>query len=536
MPPKVSVVTCSHNRPGLLRRAVESMRAQTDPDWEHLICDDSSTDPGVMEVLRWARQDPRVTVWLGQENLDRPSVLWNFMLDRARGRYFTVLDDDNEKLPSFVARMSGELDSDSNLDVVTCGWCVVRDEERSDYFLNLNTSPERLNIGSTCDGGAMLYRRSIFERIGYFSEAIRTNEDWDWLRRATHFGTYKNLHEVHATYRSHYESRMIRSRSLGNDTDIQRVRARPLSPTIGARFYFPPADRLTASQRDVCATIRSASEAISWINVGGGDLCVIVSPFQMTNSELADAVQGYPRILTLHMEDPFALAANMERVQHVARYAEAWVCTNDAATVPYYRKLVGERIITCPSLGADALTAPVVAPERDIDVLFCGYAYPSRKRFMGELLPKLAGLRVVLIGDGWESVEGVEVLRTQEIGDARRYHAKARAVVCLHRVYGDCSDGPVEPETVNRGALEGYEGPRVFIDRTRPHHAFDEGDVVWYSTPGELAEQLRAYLSGPRAPEADRHAEKCRELYTYRTRLARMINCVRAPRYLAEIP
>ena len=43
MAPKVSVVTCSFNRPKLLKVAIESMRAQEDSDWEHLIYDDAPT-------------------------------------------------------------------------------------------------------------------------------------------------------------------------------------------------------------------------------------------------------------------------------------------------------------------------------------------------------------------------------------------------------------------------------------------------------------------------------------------------------------
>src|SRR6266850_5022341 len=193
MAPKVSIVTCSHNRPMLLRKAIESLRAQTDPDWEHLIYDDASTDKGVVDVLEWAMHDPRVRVWRGRENLNRPSVLWNYMLDRAHGRYFTVLDDDNMKLPTFVAAMSRVLDEETDIDVVTCGWRVDRPEggPEGDYFLNLSTSAARLTGLSTCDGGAMLYRRSSFERAGYFSEDLRTNEDWDWLRRAVATGKIK---------------------------------------------------------------------------------------------------------------------------------------------------------------------------------------------------------------------------------------------------------------------------------------------------------------------------------------------------------
>lgn len=535
MAPKVSVVTCSYNRPALLRAAIESLRKQTDPDWEHLIYDDASTDWEVHQILEWAMHDPRVRVWRGVENLDRPAVLWNYMLDRAMGRYFTVLDDDNEKLPTFVERMSHELDIDPKVDIVTCGWRVDRSEigmAPEDYFLNLSTSAERLRALSTCDGGAMLYRREIFERAGYFCEDQRTNEDWGWLRRALHNGRLKNLHEIHSTYRSHNGSRMNRSGALGNDNDVARVKARRLETEFGARAVYPPADRLTQSQRDVCAGVASGLRQIPWLTDGNG-LCLVVSPFQKTGAELSAEAAGANRILSLHMEDPYALSANLQRVQDLLKLSETWVCTNDAATVPYYQKLVGDRVLVCPSLSFNP-SVPVPETNTDIDVLVCGYAYPSRKKFMTKLLPLLEGLRVVLVGDEWKGF-ACATMPTQPVPETYALHARARAIVCLHRVHGDCSDGAVEPATVNRGYMEGAFGARVFVDRTRALHSTDEGDIAWYSGYGDLAGALHAYL-GNGTRHSPLFADKCRTLYTYRARLARIINCVRAPRYLVEIP
>ena len=182
--PKVSFVTCTYNRPRYLREAIESLRRQTDPDWEHLIYDDASTDIRVAETLAWAKEGPRVRVWRGDRNVNQPSKLWNFLLDRVRGRYVSCLDDDNTKLPEFVARMSAELEANPALDVVTCGWFVTDSDGVvcSEDHLNLQTSFEGNRQRSTCDGGSTLIRRSAFDRVGYFAEDIRTNEDWDWRR------------------------------------------------------------------------------------------------------------------------------------------------------------------------------------------------------------------------------------------------------------------------------------------------------------------------------------------------------------------
>lgn len=535
--PKVSVVTCSYNRPDFLREAVESLRRQTDPDWEHLIYDDESTDRRVERILAWAAEDPRVRVWRGKSNINRPAARWNFLLDRACGRYLTVLDDDNEKLPRFVAVMTGQLDADPALDIVTCGWWLQDDRDntgKKEQHLNLSTDPGALDDHSTCDGGAMLYRRGAFERAGYFSEAIRTNEDWDWLRRASRFAKIKNLDECLATYRCHKSNRMIGCENLGNSQDVNSVRVRDIRTSIGVRIVRPDPRRLTRSQEDATRGILGGLRVIPWVEPGE-DLAVVVAPFQIDERGLLKEIAPCRAVLFLHMEDPYALAANLERVRVVSMKKETWVATCDASCLSKYQEVVGNRVVACPSLGADEFVGRPSSAERTIDVLLCGYAYPSRKRLVADLMPRLRGRSVVLVGDGWEGFSDW-ALPTQDIEMTYQLHARAKTAVCLHRVRGDCSDGPSEPETVNRGFMEGYLGARVFVDKTRSRHSFDAGDVVWYDGPVDLAGKLEGYLAGKRDPVADRFAEKCALLHTYRARVARILNCVRSPRYLAEIP
>ena len=60
--PRVSVVMPTHNRAGFVGRAVASVLAQTESDFELIIVDDASTD-GTGECLAsLARQDQRIRV------------------------------------------------------------------------------------------------------------------------------------------------------------------------------------------------------------------------------------------------------------------------------------------------------------------------------------------------------------------------------------------------------------------------------------------------------------------------------------------
>jgi glycosyltransferase involved in cell wall biosynthesis len=57
---KVSIITPTYNRADFLPVAIESVQAQSLPDWEMLIVDDGSTDNTAELVNRYSAQDSRI--------------------------------------------------------------------------------------------------------------------------------------------------------------------------------------------------------------------------------------------------------------------------------------------------------------------------------------------------------------------------------------------------------------------------------------------------------------------------------------------
>lgn len=60
MGPRISVVTPNYNDAALLEQSIESVLAQTFPDWEMVIVDDGSTDDSPAIIERYARRDKRI--------------------------------------------------------------------------------------------------------------------------------------------------------------------------------------------------------------------------------------------------------------------------------------------------------------------------------------------------------------------------------------------------------------------------------------------------------------------------------------------
>lgn len=96
-----SVIMPVYNTAAYLREAVESILAQTDPDFELLLIDDGSTD-GSLELLEeYARRCPRCR--LLRQNHGYQGAARNLGLAQARGKYVYFMDSDDAADPELLA-------------------------------------------------------------------------------------------------------------------------------------------------------------------------------------------------------------------------------------------------------------------------------------------------------------------------------------------------------------------------------------------------------------------------------------------------
>ena len=99
--PAISVIIPFLNMRRFLADAVESVYAQTVPDWEILLVDDGSDDGGAEAAREYARRDPQRVRALLPEPADPhgASAARNRGLRSARGEYIAFLDADDIWLP-----------------------------------------------------------------------------------------------------------------------------------------------------------------------------------------------------------------------------------------------------------------------------------------------------------------------------------------------------------------------------------------------------------------------------------------------------
>lgn len=101
--PLVSIVTPAYKAEPYIGQAIESVLAQTMPDWELIIVDDCSPDNTAQVVERYL-DDPRIKLLHNEQNMGA-SVARNRALEVAQGEWITLLDPDDWYAPNRLERM-----------------------------------------------------------------------------------------------------------------------------------------------------------------------------------------------------------------------------------------------------------------------------------------------------------------------------------------------------------------------------------------------------------------------------------------------
>lgn len=185
--PTVSVVIPAYNAAWCVRRAVDSVLAQTFHDFELIVVDDGSTDDTAAVLTSYGT----ALCVLRKPNGGLSSAR-NAGIQAARGRYVAFLDADDwwlaEKLERQVALMA------SHSELVFCSTAArieapdgkpLREWACGSSSLPTLEAIFAANAFVAGSGSAVLATREALERAGGFDEALRSLEDIDmWMRLA----------------------------------------------------------------------------------------------------------------------------------------------------------------------------------------------------------------------------------------------------------------------------------------------------------------------------------------------------------------
>ena len=258
--PPVTVCIVHHERPTLLRIAVDSVLAQDYPALEAILVDDGSVGAEALAALAAVEAEFGARDWrvLRQENR-YPGAARNAAAAVARGEWLLFLDDDNALFPDAVsrlvraARFSGA-DCVSAASVRFSGEGDPRTDTRSHgapiRFLGASRPLNLIHnvAGDTC----ALVRRGAFEAVGGFSEdyGIRL-DDMDLCNRLIRAGSrIETLPDPAYFYRIRPANMII---NLRDRRVAEASRSRVLDPYVEG---LPADDRAFMGFATACITDR----------------------------------------------------------------------------------------------------------------------------------------------------------------------------------------------------------------------------------------------------------------------------------------
>ena len=189
--PLISVCLVHYNRPGTLRQAVDSLKAQTYRNFEVILVDDGSPSSEAQAFLDSLESEFSARKWriIRQSN----QYMWrarNHAAQQARGEYLAFMDDDNIAQRHWLT-CALDVAGKTHADIVTSTMTLFHGDTRPDPAALF---PMWVPLGACASAGAFmnvfgdahcLIKRDVFEKLGGFEERYSGyQEDWEFFARA----------------------------------------------------------------------------------------------------------------------------------------------------------------------------------------------------------------------------------------------------------------------------------------------------------------------------------------------------------------
>ena len=203
-PPVVAtIVIPTHDRPGLLERAVASALAQTVHDLQVIVVDDGSTEPVQLPP------DPRLQVVRNPRPLGA-SAARNLGLTLAAGPWITFPDDDDELLPNLVqvsldtaerSTLPGPVAVLSGVEVLDATGQLVQTRPATTVARQPPPYPQAPDDGFAQDANTLFAPTQVLRALGGWDERLRGWEMDDLLLRLVEHCSLQAAPQL--TYRRH---------------------------------------------------------------------------------------------------------------------------------------------------------------------------------------------------------------------------------------------------------------------------------------------------------------------------------------------
>lgn len=189
---KLSIVTINRNNAAGLEKTLQSVAAQTFTEFEYVVIDGASTDDSVEVIKKYESQFSHLK-WVSEPD----SGIYNAMnkgVRLASGEYIQILNSgDGLAAPDVTEKMLDELEKAGNPSILYGNMvkCFPDGRRLADKcFAGQEITMLGMFTGTLNHNPAYVHRK-LFEKYGYYDEAIKIVSDWKWYLQAIILGDEK---------------------------------------------------------------------------------------------------------------------------------------------------------------------------------------------------------------------------------------------------------------------------------------------------------------------------------------------------------
>lgn len=219
--PTVSVITPAFNRADYLPFTIESVLAQTYPEFEHIIVDDGSSDGTARVVQEYS--DPRIR-YLHQTNQGQ-SVARNRGIEASRGQYICFLDSDDVWFSNKLRDQLEVFAEEPDAGVVYGDRIAIDGQGRELHRRNMRRHSGWVTAPLLADNfvsmNTTMARTAVIKQVGGFNPDDGQAEDYGLWLRASVVAPFRYVPTFWAYYRIMEDQ--LSSDKIGRLEDNERL-------------------------------------------------------------------------------------------------------------------------------------------------------------------------------------------------------------------------------------------------------------------------------------------------------------------------